>query len=390
MNSSEEDNDMITSEVEPSKIRSTVTATTAARRGSLFGARFTTSVNRKRSMGDGLLLPGNASSAVFGEILGFAVAITLPYSRTGPKPNGMRVLYVVAVTMLPPPNAAGFTPCKSWEAVKGFRDFSDFDREVRDVLSNVHCEHEIPALPSRTLLTSQFDEKIIAERRLQFLQYLQALLQLSEMHDKLQPALAKFLNVSVGNSSRALLDSPTAANALAQVESTAFKEGETQHGFVYRLTGQYGGIIKPTYRLVWMLLNTGDGELKIYNSEQTSVLAEMSIGGEYGKVTACEPRDFGIPATNAYGFSVWTPHRELILYTESQEDRTMWINTFQSLFSTRLPNNAVAAPKPKARPPPVPRPSAIFIREAHTPILLHPSNNPRVSAKQQHVHHEEL
>ncbi|KAH9260629.1 hypothetical protein BASA81_001096 [Batrachochytrium salamandrivorans] len=361
--------------VEPSKqLRATLALPT--RRASLFGSRFAASpIHNRKSVADGAL----SLAAGFGEVLGFAVAITLPYSRTGPKPNGMRVLYVIVITMLPPPSAVEFTPPKSWEAVKRFGDFVQFDKELRELLLG-NSEFELMNLPSRSLITSQFDDSIISQRRQHFLYYLQAVLNLAEEHEQIQPLLAKFLGVSsgMGLSSRSLLESPTAASALEQ-QGTAFKADSSQHGFVYKLTGQLNGLIKPTFRLVWMMLNTSEGDLKIYNPEQTTVLQEIKIGREYGKVLACEPKEFGIPATGAFGFTVWTPHAELVLYAESNEDRTMWTTTLQQMFSSRLPPSATAAPKPKARAPLLPRPSAVFSREAKdVPILLKPRLSPPV------------
>lgn len=350
-----------------------------SRRPSLFGSRFITSPSHNRkSIADGAL--SLSLSAGYGEVLGFAVAITVPYSRTGPKPNGMRVLYVIVITMLPPPSAVEFTPPKSWEAVKRFGDFVQFDKELRELLLQGNADFELMGLPSRSLITSQFDDTIVSQRRQHFLHYLQAVLLLAEEHEQIQPLLAKFLGVSsgMGLSARSLIESPTAASALEQ-QGTAFKADSSQHGFVYRLTGPLSGLIKPTFRLVWMMLDTSEGELKIYNPEQTTVLQEIKIGREYGKVLACEPKEFGVPATGAFGFTVWTPHAELVLYAESNEDRAMWTTTLQQLFSSRLPPGATAAPKPKARAPLLPRPSAVFAREAKdVPILLKPRLSPPI------------
>ncbi|KAH9262384.1 hypothetical protein BASA82_000569 [Batrachochytrium salamandrivorans] len=287
-----------------------------------------------------------------GEVLGLSLSLRIPFARSGLGESKASLKYVIFCTLARPllaNDTAEARPIKSWEVAK---DFEDFKR--MSIVLGKWCPTSASqlAFPKRSWFRSEFDPKLVCQRKRLFLEYLQSILSNAFHGEEVDAELAKFLcfpgiaclpSAGFGSKEVEGIIEPTALEG-----GTALVVGQEHHGYLFLRRSARARVANSA--LVFCVLNLEDGWLRYHGKGGKVLMGELQLRGKYGKTIVLERYVSGTKWLTArtiregFGFSLWLPPpgEELLFYAETEEDRQMWIAALNSL----LVSTVVVVPAP--------------------------------------------
>lgn len=288
------------------------------------------------------------------------VEVNIPHTQVGASELGrIHTLYVLRLTLPPPQGSPANTPVKLWEIKKRYSDFVDLDKKLKQFLKNNVIKQLV--LPPKRFLNS-FEDSVITERKKGFADYLQAAFNAVGDDDSATP-LAVFLELPGTKPLKASAEERVVADAAAPVvgeiameETTVSVDGDAIHGFLYKRGGLYQN--KP-FKMAFCVLNFEEAVLRYYRTSRPQLLGAVKLKDQAeSTLTLLKPGEMGVP-DSGFGFSLWTPERELIMYADTMEDRTAWITCLNNVLQSqkrsppsRSPSITESPAKSPAPPPP--------------------------------------
>lgn len=271
-----------------------------------------------------------------GELLGLNIKLHIPFTMVGCERSGkIHTQYVIRMLLPPPPGVAANTPMKVWDCKKRYSAFGDLDRVLKQLLPKRDMG-KLSSLPPKRFIHS-FEDSVINERKRGLADYLQNALKACLTCDEAARALAVFLELPgvAGSSGQQRRPSTTSEantpSSKSNMESTAgdTADGGAHHGFLYKRGGLYQN--KP-FKMAFCVLNYQDGVFRFYRTSRPQLLGAVNLNDQQeAHIELLQQGEMGVP-DDGFGLRLFTPERELIMYSETPEDRTSWMNAFNKVL----------------------------------------------------------
>lgn len=290
------------------------------------------------------LLEDQNTVTVKGELLGLNIRLQIPFTQVGASKNGkIFIQYVIRLSLPPPPTSTINTPAKEWDSKKRYSQFVDLDKQLKQILGKKEVSKLI-ALPPKRYLNS-FEDSVILERKRGLAEYLQSSLNAVMNSNEAANFLAVFLEMPGSKVSPSFnltrREGTTSESATVKTgESTAVTtttiEGEAHHGFLFKRGGLYQN--KP-FKISFCVLNFEEGIFRFYRTSRPQLLGAIKLKDQVDAfVEILQPGELGVPE-DGFGFKLFTPERELIMYSETLEDRSSWILAINKVLQSSVSNN---------------------------------------------------